>query len=265
MKTVAQTFIEADRYYIIAAHTGNVMQAVEPAKEGGTVRLGKYNHKPEQEWSFIRVGEGMYRIRNRASGKLLDLMMTGTSNGTWLHLWEDVGGTSQVWGVRANPDGTVRLISNWAGGRCVDTVGMGAEVGAVLQIWAEVSDGADQRWTITEVKDRAKRAAKKVEDTASVEEKTSTDTAAQPAAQPAEKKQEAGEPCAKKPAAAAQETPEEKGAAEHAPVKKTVRKSPAKKTAPAKAEQVPEKAVEPAAEKAPAKRKSTTRKKTTKE
>ena len=39
--------------------------------------------------SFIRVGDGVYRIRNRASGKLLDLTMTGTANGTWLHLWED--------------------------------------------------------------------------------------------------------------------------------------------------------------------------------
>ena len=90
MKTVAQTVIEADRFYTIAAHTGNVIQAVEASKDGGTVRLGKYVHKPEQEWSFVRVGEGVYRIRNRASGKLLDLTMTGTANGTWLHLWEDV-------------------------------------------------------------------------------------------------------------------------------------------------------------------------------
>ena len=105
MKTVAQTVIEADHFYTIAAHTGNVIQAVEGTKEAGTVRLGKYEHKPEQEWSFIRVGDGVYRIRNRASGKLLDLTMTGTANGTWLHLWEDVGGTSQMWSVQPTPEG----------------------------------------------------------------------------------------------------------------------------------------------------------------
>ena len=127
MKTVAQTVIEADHFYTIAAHTGNVIQAVEGTKEAGTVRLGKYEHKPEQEWSFIRVGDGVYRIRNRASGKLLDLTMTGTANGTWLHLWEDVGGTSQMWTVQPTPEGTVRLRSSWAGGKCVDTVGMGAD------------------------------------------------------------------------------------------------------------------------------------------
>ena len=161
MKTVAQTVIEADHFYTIAAHTGNVIQAVEGVKEGGTVRLGKYEHKPEQEWAFVREGDGVYRIRNRASGKLIDLMMTGTANGTWLHLWEDVGGTSQMWTVQPTPEGTVRLRSSWAGGKCVDTVGMGAAVGTVLQEAA----GDDQLWTISEVKDRAKRApAKKAEE-----------------------------------------------------------------------------------------------------
>ena len=160
MKSVAQTVIEADRFYTIAAHTGNVIQAVEGSKDGGTVRLGKYDHKPEQEWSFVREGDGVYRIRNRASGMLLDLTMTGTANGTWLHLWEDVGGTSQMWKVEHTPEGTVRLRSSWAGGKCVDTVGIGAEVGAVLQIWQEVPGGGDQLWVISEVKDRVKRAAK---------------------------------------------------------------------------------------------------------
>ena len=73
MKSIAQTVIEADRFYTIAAKTGSVIQAVENAKDGGDIRLGKYDHKPEQEWAFIRVGDGVYRIRNRANGKLMDL------------------------------------------------------------------------------------------------------------------------------------------------------------------------------------------------
>ena len=67
MKSVAQTVIEADRFYTIAAHTGNVIQAVEGTKEAGTVRLGKYEHKPEQEWSFIRVGDGVSATAHPAS------------------------------------------------------------------------------------------------------------------------------------------------------------------------------------------------------
>ena len=176
MKTVAQTVIEADRFYTIAAHTGSVIEAVESAKNESSIRLGKYDHKPEQEWSFVRVGDGVYRIRNRASGKLIDLMMTGTANGTWLHLWEDVGGTSQMWTVEPTPAGTVRLRSSWASGKCIDTVGMGVADGAQLQIWQETA-GEDQLWTIAEVKDRAKRAVK-----AAKEE--------EPAAAPVEKAEE---------------------------------------------------------------------------
>ena len=223
MKSVAQTVIEADRFYTIAAHTGNVIQAVEGSKDGGTVRLGKYDHKPEQEWSFVREGDGVYRIRNRASGKLLDLTMTGTANGTWLHLWEDVGGTSQMWKVEHTPEGTVRLRSSWAGGKCVDTVGLGAEVGAVLQIWQEVPGGGDQLWVISEVKDRVKRAAK-VEQAAPAAETTAAPVReAAPAKKPAARKPRTTKKVEEKPAAKAAE-----------PVK--AEKPAAKKAAKAKAE-----------------------------
>lgn len=227
MKSVAQTVIEADRFYTIAAHTGNVIQAVEGSKDGGTVRLGKYDHKPEQEWSFVREGDGVYRIRNRASGKLLDLTMTGTANGTWLHLWEDVGGTSQMWKVEHTPEGKVRLRSSWAGGKCVDTVGIGAEVGAVLQIWQEVPGGGDQLWVISEVKDRVKRAAKVEEAPAPAAETTAVPAKeAAPAKKPAARKPRTTKKAEEKPAAPAVKAAE--------PVK--AEKPAAKKAAKAKAE-----------------------------
>ena len=251
MKTVAQTVIEADHFYTIAAHTGNVIQAVEGTKEAGTVRLGKYEHKPEQEWSFIRVGDGVYRIRNRASGKLLDLTMTGTANGTWLHLWEDVGGTSQMWTVQPTPEGTVRLRSSWAGGKCVDTVGMGAAVGTVLQIWQEVPGADDQLWTIAEVKERAKRAAKKAEAPA-------VEAAAEAA--PAAEKAPAKKTAARKP-----RTTKKAAAAKAEKPAKPARKTAAKKIAAKAAEKAePAKAEAPAEEKPAAekpKRKCAPRKK----
>ena len=247
MKTVAQTVIEADHFYTIAAHTGNVIQAVEGTKEAGTVRLGKYEHKPEQEWSFIRVGDGVY----------------GTANGTWLHLWEDVGGTSQMWTVQPTPEGTVRLRSSWAGGKCVDTVGMGAAVGTVLQIWQEVSGADDQLWTIAEVKERAKRAAKKAEAPA-----VEASAEAAPAAEKAPaKKTAARKPRTTKKAAAAKAEAAEEGKAETAaPAEKPAkpaRKTAAKKTAAKAAEKAePAKAEAPAEEKpkrkcAPRKKKET--------
>ena len=230
MKTVAQTVIEADRFYTIAAHTGSVIEAVESAKNEGSIRLGKYDHKPEQEWSFVRVGDGVYRIRNRASGKLIDLMMTGTANGTWLHLWED-----------PPPAGTVRLRSSWAGGKCIDTVGMGVADGAQLQIWQETA-GEDQLWTIAEVKDRAKRAAKAAKNE-------------EPAAAPVEKAEEKpveAAPVKAEPvveAAKAEEKP-----AEPAPAKVEAPAAEAPKAEEAKPEGKAEPAKAAPAAKAPAKK-----------
>ena len=97
---------------------------------------------------------------------------------------------------------------------------MGANDGAILQIWQEAA-GDDQLWTISEVKDRAKHAPK-------AEEK------------PAEVKAEAAAPAEEKPV-------EEKAAPA---AKKTTRKPAAKKTAAktaaksaaAKAEAAPAKA-----------------------
>ena len=242
MKSVAQTIIEADRFYTIAAKTGSVIQAVENAKDGGSIRLGKYGHAPEQEWAFIREGDGVYRIRNRASGKLIDLMMTGTANGTWLHLWEDVGGTSQMWKVEPTPAGTVRLRSMWAAGKCIDTVGMGTADGAVLQIWQETA-GEDQLWTISEVKDRAKHAPK-------AEDKPAEAKAEAEAAVPAAvKTEEKAAPAAKKPAA--KKAAPKKAAPKAEP--KTEKKPAAKKSAAKAAEKAVEKVAEVKAETAPAK------------
>ena len=262
MKSVAQTVIEADRFYTIAAHTGNVIQAVEGSKDGGTVRLGKYDHKPEQEWSFVREGDGVYRIRNRASGKLLDLTMTGTANGTWLHLWEDVGGTSQMWKVEHTPEGTVRLRSSWAGGKCVDTVGIGAEVGAVLQIWQEVPGGGDQLWVISEVKDRVKRAAK-VEQAAPAAETTAAPAKeAAPAKKPAARKPRTTKKVEEKPAApavkAAEPVKAEKPAAPTAEVKAApaveTKAEPVTKAAPAAEAKTAPAAAKPKAKRAPCKK-----------
>ena len=250
MKTVAQTVIEADRFYTIAARTGSIIEAAASTKNEETVRLGKYDHKPEQEWAFIRVGDGVYRIRNRASGKLLDLMMTGTANGTWLHLWEDVGGTSQMWTVEPTPAGTVRLRSSWASGKCIDTVGIGVSDGAQLQIRQETA-GEDQLWTISEVKDRAsaKRAAKKDEPAAPVVEKAEVK---------AEEKTAEAAPVVEAPKAEevkaepvkTEEKPAEAAPAVEAPKAEEV------KAEPAKVEAKPAEKAAPAAVKAPVKKPS---------
>ena len=111
MKTIEQTSIKAGSYYTIAAASGCVIEYVGQAADGAQLRLGKYQHKPEQEWSFVRVGDNAYRIHCRANNKVVDLVAAGTGRGTWLHLWDDVMGSSQVWVLTRNNDGTVQISS----------------------------------------------------------------------------------------------------------------------------------------------------------
>ncbi|MCI2047147.1 MAG: RICIN domain-containing protein [Faecalibacterium sp.] len=148
MKKVAQTLIVADSYYTIANASGKVMEGMDSKENGAAVKLGNDAHKPTQEWSFLRVGEGVYRIRNRGTGKMLDLMMGGTADGTWLHQWEDANCSSQMWIVEPTNDGRVKLRAQMASGKCIDVVGMSSEAGARLQIWQDVN-GENQLWKIS--------------------------------------------------------------------------------------------------------------------
>ena len=220
MKTVEQTLIEAGRAYTIAAASGSVIGYVGDDGAGGAqLRLGKYEHKPEQEWLFDRVGENSYRIHCRANGKVVDLAMAGTANGTWLQLWDDVLGGSQMWTLVPVNDGTVRIVSPWASGRCVDTVGIGSAPGAILQIWQE-SPGADQLWTIRPVKDRkpAEAAPQPAPEAAAPEAAPAPETAetpaeapAAPAQQPAEAPAETAAPAVEGEQATAEAAEEESG------------------------------------------------------
>ena len=193
MKTIEQTSIKAGSYYTIAAASGCVIEYVGQAADGAQLRLGKYQHKPEQEWSFVRVGDNAYRIHCRANNKVVDLVAAGTGRGTWLHLWDDVMGSSQVWVLTRNNDGTVQISSPWASGKCVDTVGMGSPEGAILQIW-DKTPGDDQHWLIAPVRER--------KGTAKAEETEKTQTAAVEAA-PVEQAQTAeAQPAEAQPAEA---------------------------------------------------------------
>lgn len=178
MKKIAQTVIVADCYYTIANVNGKVIEAAKGGENGAAVQLATaVKAAANQEWAFLRMGEDVYRIQNRETGKMLTLMMDGTVDGTWLHQWEDANSSAQLWIVEAGNDGTVQIKAQLAPTKCIDVVGMSNEDGARIQIWQDVN-GENQKWTINEVKERAAKKAETVE----VEEKQA------PAKKPAAKK-----------------------------------------------------------------------------
>lgn len=233
MKKIAQTVIAADQFYTITGAAGNVVEGAVSENNGAAVQLGAYTHSANQEWAFIRVGEGVYRIQNRGTGKMLDLIMNGTANGTWLHQWEDVNSSSQMWIVEPTNDGHVKIKTQLASTKCIDTVGMTNVDGTRLQIWEDVN-GENQLWSIAAV----------------AEKKPHTRKDAEKAEQPAVSAE-----------AAAPAEPAEKAAEK--PAKKATRKPAAKKAETAaapKAMKAASKAEEPAAKAEPAQKATRTRK-----
>ena len=83
MRKSAQTVIRPDAYYTIAAANGRVLEVADfNTENGASVRLWSYEGQPWQQWQFVEAGDGEYRIRNRFTGKVMDLAMSGVCNGT---------------------------------------------------------------------------------------------------------------------------------------------------------------------------------------
>ena len=80
MRKSAQTVIRPDAYYTIAAANGRVLEVADfNTENGASVRLWSYEGQPWQQWSFEESAEGEYRIKNRFTGKVMDLAMSASA------------------------------------------------------------------------------------------------------------------------------------------------------------------------------------------
>ena len=187
-KKIAQTVITEDKFYTIAAANGKVVEVKDYNTENGAqIQLWDNANAEWQQWSFVRAGEGVYRIKNRFTGKMMDLDCSGVTDGTHVHQWEGANASSQLWIVEPANDGRVKIKSNLAG-KLLDP-GMATENGTVLQIWADVN-GDNQFWTIDEVTRKPKTSVKATTVKAkAAAEKAATEVvkAAKPAAEKAVK------------------------------------------------------------------------------
>lgn len=92
-------------------------------ENGASIRLWSYEGQPWQQWIFEEAAEGQYRIKNRFTGKVMDLAMSGVVNGTWVHQWEKTTGKGQRWEI-VPADGGKAKIRNVLADKVIDLVGM---------------------------------------------------------------------------------------------------------------------------------------------
>ena len=143
MKKSAQTVIREGACYTIAAANGRVLEVADfNTENGASIRLWSYEGQPWQQWIFEEAAEGQYRIKNRFTGKVMDLAMSGVVNGTWGQRWEIVPA-----------DGGKAKIRNVLADKVIDLVGMRVDNGTQAQIWQDVF-GENQLWSIQPVPDK---------------------------------------------------------------------------------------------------------------
>ena len=96
-KKVAQTVIKEDKFYTISAANGKVVEVADYNTDNGArIQLWDNANAEWQQWGFVRAGEGVYRIKNRFTGKMLDLYSGGVCDGTAVHQWEGAPASSQL-------------------------------------------------------------------------------------------------------------------------------------------------------------------------
>ena len=108
------------------------------------------------------AGEGRWRIRNRFTGKFIDLALGGVVEGTWLHQWGRTSGLSQCWELESTRNGRTR-IRNVLADKYIDLVGMNTSNGAQAQIWNFVS-GGNQEWNLERVDSTVQQTRAKTEE-----------------------------------------------------------------------------------------------------
>lgn len=131
-------------FMIVNRRSKKALQATG-AENGPVVEQAAPSGSDAQLWSLEPAGDCI-KLKNKMSGKVLDVMAEGTVNGTWLQTWEDVGGESQLWQF-VKLTATYGKLLNVRSGRVADIVDMSDGDGAAAQIWDDVG-GDGQQWKL---------------------------------------------------------------------------------------------------------------------
>ena len=159
-KKIAQTVLTEGKFYTISAANGKVVEVADyNIDNGAKIQLMDNANFEWQQWNFVAAGDGVYRIQNRFTGKMMDLALGGVVEGTCPHQWDRTSGLSQCWALEPTRSGRTR-IRNVLADKYIDLVGMNTANGAQAQIWNYVA-GGNQEWTLERIDPDAAQTGKR--------------------------------------------------------------------------------------------------------
>ncbi|HUM82607.1 MAG TPA: RICIN domain-containing protein [Lachnospiraceae bacterium] len=146
--------VDTGLYRVTAKPDGSTEKALNIAGNssdvGANVEINETDTSTAQEFYFLELDSGYYRITDIHSGKVLDVDGGGTSDGTNVQQYFWNGTDAQLWKIVK--DGTGYRILSKASGKAMDISGASVANGANVQIWV-VNASAAQRWYLSAVDD----------------------------------------------------------------------------------------------------------------
>ncbi|MGW0500497.1 RICIN domain-containing protein [Streptomyces sp. NPDC003007] len=107
---------DATVYRLVARHSGQSADVVGRRTTDGTaVQQWPSLDQTNQKWTFIKTGDGYYKIKGVGSGKLLEIAGLSRADGGTAGIWRDASAPQQHWAVTPTGDGHYFLINRYSG------------------------------------------------------------------------------------------------------------------------------------------------------
>jgi hypothetical protein len=146
-----------EKFKVVAMGNGNIaLQALANHKYvscdpnlGAVLYANRDNPSTWETFTLSNnVLDGVYRITNKCSGKVLDIKAASMEDSAKLQQWTDVNVANQKFKVEMQEDGYYKIIAQHSG-KVLDVPYSTSNVGAQLQQWED--NGTDaQRWQIVD-------------------------------------------------------------------------------------------------------------------
>lgn len=145
-------------YLFINKNTAKALE-VTGSENGSPIVQNEVNNTDAQLWYAVKISKDTYKLVSKSAGKVLDLAMAGTANGTHAHIWDDLDSVSQTFSI-VNASRGFRKIVNVNAGKVLDIKDLSEENGATIQLWDDLS-GDNQEWKMQEFPKVVKKATTK--------------------------------------------------------------------------------------------------------
>ncbi|MFC8433277.1 alpha-L-fucosidase [Streptomyces sp. NPDC057253] len=135
-------------YRLTARHSEKALTTTGTTN-GTALAQSTWSKKTAQTWTLVPTGDGYYKIRNAATGTLLETAALSRADGGPTDIWTDADAPQQHWAITPTGDGHYLLVNRFSGlALNVDAASTGDN--ATINQWT-YQGAPQQQWQITKV------------------------------------------------------------------------------------------------------------------